>query len=69
VKQDFGVVAPFGGPTSSGMVTLHCPPDRVYALANFLRQRGAEAVSVADLDYVFARDNPLYARLEAALTP
>jgi len=67
-KQDFGVVAPFGGPTSSGMVTLHCPPDRVYALASFLRQRGAEAVSVADLDYVFARDNPLYTRLEAALT-
>ncbi len=67
-KQDFGVVAPFGGPTSSGMMTLHCPPDRVYALASFLRQRGAEAVSVADLDYVFARDNPLYTRLEAALT-
>ena len=22
----FGVVAPFGGPTSSGMLTLHCPP-------------------------------------------
>jgi len=25
-KERFGVVAPFGGPTSSGMVTLHCPP-------------------------------------------
>src|SRR3954469_21160474 len=22
----FGVVSPFGGPTSSGMITLHCPP-------------------------------------------
>ena len=25
-KERFGVDAPFGGPTSSGMLTLHCPP-------------------------------------------
>ena len=30
-KEKFGVVTPFGGPTSSGMLTLHCPPARVYA--------------------------------------
>jgi ATP phosphoribosyltransferase len=66
-KQKFGVVTPFGGPTSSGMLTLHCPPDKVYALTSFLRENGAEAVAVADLDYVFSRDNPLYAKLDAAL--
>jgi ATP phosphoribosyltransferase len=66
-KAKFGVVTPFGGPTSSGMITLHCPPDQVYALTSFLREKGAEAVAVADLDYVFSRDNPLYAKLEAAL--
>jgi ATP phosphoribosyltransferase len=66
-KQKFGVVAPFGGPTSSGMLTLHCPPDQVYALTGFLRENGAEAVAVADLDYVFSKDNPLYAKLEAGL--
>jgi ATP phosphoribosyltransferase len=49
------------------MVTLHCPPGEVHALASFLRQQGAEAVTVADLGYVFARDNPLYAKLEAGL--
>ena len=49
------------------MLTLHCPPDQVYALTSFLRENGAEAVAVADLDYVFSRDNPLYAKLEAAL--
>ena len=63
----FGVVSPFGGPTSSGMVTLHCPPAQLYALASFLRDRGAETVSVASLDYVLDRDNPLFARLEAFL--
>jgi ATP phosphoribosyltransferase len=63
----FGVVTPFGGPTSSGMLTLHCPPDQVYALTSFLRENGAEAVAVADLDYVFSKDNPLYAKLEAGL--
>jgi len=66
-RQNFGVVAPFGGPTSSGMLTLHCPPEQVHALANFLRSHGAEAVSVAALDYVYARDNPLYAKLAAEL--
>jgi ATP phosphoribosyltransferase len=66
-KERFGVATPFGGPTSSGMLTLHCPPGEVYALTSFLREAGAEAVAVADLDYVFSRDNPLYTRLEAGL--
>jgi ATP phosphoribosyltransferase len=62
-KERFGVVAPYGGPTSSGMMTLHCPPQNVHALASFLRDNGAETVVVAALDYVFARDNPLYEKL------
>src|ERR1039457_5039309 len=66
-QEKFGVETPFGGPTSSGMLTLHCPPEQVYALTSFLRENGAEAVAVADLDYVFSRDNPLYAKLAAAL--
>jgi ATP phosphoribosyltransferase len=49
------------------MVTLHCPPEKLYALASFLRERGAEAVSVASLDYVFDRADPLFARLRAFL--
>jgi ATP phosphoribosyltransferase len=66
-RERFGVASPFGGPTSSGMLTLHCPPARVHALASFLRDKGAENVVVADIDYVFSRDNPLYAKLEAGL--
>jgi ATP phosphoribosyltransferase len=66
-KECFGVETPFGGPTSSGMITLHCPPQHVHALASLLRERGAENVSVADIGYVFSRVNALYARLEAGL--
>jgi ATP phosphoribosyltransferase len=66
-REKFGIATPFGGPTSSGMLTLHCPPAQVYALTSFLREHGAEAVSVADLGYVFSKDNPLYAKLEAGL--
>ncbi|MCF8477631.1 MAG: ATP phosphoribosyltransferase [Pseudolabrys sp.] len=66
-KEKFGVETPFGGPTSSGMLTLHCPPAQVYALTSFLRDNGAQAVAVADLDYVFSKDNPLYAKLAAGL--
>lgn len=63
----FGVVSPFGGPTSSGMLTLHCPPAQLYALGSFLRAHGADTVSVGSLDYVMDRENPLFARLEAFL--
>jgi ATP phosphoribosyltransferase len=63
----FGVMAPFGDPTSSGMITLHCPPSQLYALGSFLRAKGAETVSVASLDYVLDRENPLFAQLEAFL--
>jgi ATP phosphoribosyltransferase len=66
-QERFGIVAPFGGPTSSGMLTLHCPPGQVYALADFLRGHGAAAVSVVELEYVFGLDNPLYARLKAGV--
>jgi len=66
-KERFGVVAPYGGPTSSGMMTLHCPPGQVHPLATFLREHGAETVVVAELDYVFARDNPLYEKLAAKI--
>ena len=27
-REKFGVASPFGGPTSSGMLTLHCPPEQ-----------------------------------------
>jgi ATP phosphoribosyltransferase len=64
----FGVVSPFGGPTSSGMVTLHCPPSHLYALGSFLREHGAETVSIASLEYVFDRENPLFAKLEIFLS-
>ncbi|HET9764299.1 MAG TPA: ATP phosphoribosyltransferase [Casimicrobiaceae bacterium] len=68
-KQRFGVEAPLGGPTSSGMLTLHCPPQHVHALATLLRDKGAENVVVADLGYVFSRANPLYAKLTSGLGP
>jgi ATP phosphoribosyltransferase len=66
-RQRFEVETPFGGPTSSGMLTLHCPPKHVQELASLLRERGADHVAVLELDYVFSRANALYAKLEAGL--
>jgi ATP phosphoribosyltransferase len=65
--ERFGATAPLGMLSEAGVLTLHCPPDSIQGLANFLRDAGAEAVTVAGLDYVFTRQNPLYARLEAGL--
>jgi ATP phosphoribosyltransferase len=66
VRERFGVATPFGGPTSD-MLTLHCPPIHLHALASLLRDKGAETVEAISLDYVFSRANPLYDRLEAGL--
>ena len=66
-RQRFGVATPFGGPTSSGMLTLHCPPREIHALASFLRDHGAQSIVIADIDYVFTAENALFARLDAAL--
>jgi ATP phosphoribosyltransferase len=66
-RNRFGVVAPFGGPTSSGMLTLHCPPGTVYDLACFMRERGAQSITVAEIEYVFSPDNPLFAKLVGGL--
>jgi ATP phosphoribosyltransferase len=49
------------------MLTLHCPPDTVYDLAAFMREHGAQSIIVAEIEYVFATENPLYAKLVAAL--
>src|SRR5262249_58297943 len=46
-KQRFGVETPSAGPTSSALLTLHCPPTNVHALATLLRDKGAENVGVA----------------------
>lgn len=66
-KGRFGVQAPFGGPTSSGMLTLLCPPSTLHEFTIFLRERGAETVIVSAPEYVFAQDNPLFDTLMAKL--
>ena len=66
-QERFGATAPLGSANEAGVLTLHCPPDAIQDLANFLREQGAEVVTVAGLDYVFTRENALYARLEAGL--
>lgn len=67
-KGRFGVQAPFGGPTSSGMLTLLCPPATLHEFTIFLRERGAETVIVSAPEYVFAQDNPLYDMLVERLS-
>ena len=66
-KGRFGVQSPFGGPTSSGMLTLLCPPSTLHEFTIFLRERGAETVIVSAPEYVFAQDNPLFDKLMAKL--
>jgi ATP phosphoribosyltransferase len=66
-KGRFGVQSPFGGPTSSGMLTLLCPPSTLHEFTIFLRERGAETVIVSAPEYVFAQDNPLFDKLMSKL--
>jgi ATP phosphoribosyltransferase len=65
IEARFAAALPFGGDGET--LTIHCPRENVHALASFLRERGADTVTVATLDYAFTRDNPLFARLAAGL--
>lgn len=54
--------------TSDGFAVLSCPADNVAALADWLIAEGADEVTVAALEYVFSRTNPLYEKLIARLS-
>ncbi|MTI18584.1 ATP phosphoribosyltransferase [Rhodobacteraceae bacterium RKSG542] len=62
----FGATAPFGADDT--ILTLHCPTSKVPACADWLRQQGAQMVSVSPLDYVFQTENRLFEPLKAKLS-
>jgi ATP phosphoribosyltransferase len=63
LKAKFNVSFPFGAATSTGMVTLHARQADLYALTAYLREKGAETVTVSSIDHVFTPENPLFERL------
>jgi hypothetical protein len=50
---------------SASGTSRHCAAAQQFVC--FRSDHGAEAVSVADLGYVFSKDSPLHAKLEAGL--
>ncbi len=69
-QEKFGVEAPFGGPTSSGMLTLHCPPDQVYALTSYsARERRRSGGGGRSRLRVLARQSALRQAGSGALRP
>jgi len=60
----FGIRTIFGVP-KDGPLSLMVPKKTVAALADWLIARGAEHVTVAQMDYVFGARNELYDRLVA----
>ena len=54
------MVTPFEG---GGEVRVICPTAQVQAVADHLREAGAETVSASKVDYLFAAENALYSRL------
>ncbi len=57
----FAATVPFGAQGAS--LVLHCPTERVYDCVVWLRERGAETVTVTAPDYVFEATNPLFGAL------
>ena len=74
-RKPEGVVAEAGGlfgarrrsENIAGRLTLVCPRDKVAPLADWLLAQGAEHVTVAAHEYVFAASNPLHQALLARL--
>ncbi|MCW2308143.1 ATP phosphoribosyltransferase [Rhodobium gokarnense] len=61
----FGATVPFGAQGSN--LVLHCPVDEVYPCVVWLRENGAETVTVSSVDYVFEATNPLFAGLKGRI--
>lgn len=64
---ELGATAPFGVPVPGQPLTLHVAAAKVAALADLLRGRGADVVTVSKLDWVFAAANEMADALDAAL--
>jgi ATP phosphoribosyltransferase len=62
----FDARALFGAP-KDGPLSLVAPKKKVADLADWLIARGAEHVTVAQMDYVFQARNELYDRLAARI--
>ncbi len=67
VAASLGATAPFGAPPAGQPLTLHVASAKVAALADLLRGRGADVVTVSKLDWVFAGANEMADALDAAL--
>lgn len=66
VLATFGAELPFG--QNGDEVVLHCPSAKVGALADWLTQNGARAVTVSAHAYVFKAENPLFERLSGRIS-
>lgn len=64
---ELGATAPFGVPVPGQPLTLHVASAKVAALADLLRGRGADVVTVSKLDWVFSAANEMADALDAAL--
>lgn len=58
-----GAIQRFSESDSLNRVNVLCPRDAVAECAKLLIEEGAETVTVETLDYVFSRENPLFAPL------
>ncbi|MEO1115501.1 MAG: ATP phosphoribosyltransferase, partial [Pseudomonadota bacterium] len=58
-----GAIQRFSESDSLNRVNVLCPRDAVADCAKLLIEEGAETVTVETLDYVFSRENPLFAPL------
>jgi ATP phosphoribosyltransferase len=66
-RQLFAAEAPFGIAAEGQPLTLHAPANRVFDLAEWLARRGATAITIARLDFVFEPANALLTALEGRL--
>ena len=62
----FDCAAPYSA-RETALLRLHCPEDRLYQLVDWLKSKGARAVSVGRLDYVFDAQNPMRDRVTARI--
>lgn len=59
-----GAIGRFSDADDSRIVNILCPKDAIADCAQLLIDEGADTVTVETLDYIFSRENPLFAPLK-----
>jgi ATP phosphoribosyltransferase len=66
--EKFNVRLPFGAVGGTGPITMHCPRETMWECTSWLKEKGADTITVSKLDYVLEAKTPSFDELLKSLS-